>query len=158
MELLTTELSVTELFNTYSYDILAYSASLLKNQDDAKDAVQEVFIRFMKNRENFKENCSVKTWLLIITRNYCYSKLKEKKGPEVSLDESFLKKELFSIETRISLQEALTRLSNNDYELLYLKEFAGYTYKEISEIIGITIPNAKVKLFRIRQQLKEYLK
>jgi len=158
MELLVHELSVAELFNTYSYDVLAYSASLLKNRDDAKDALQEVFIRFMKSRNEFKNNCSVKTWLLIITRNYCYTKLKEKKGAEVTLDESFLLKDSFNIEMHISLQEAFSKLTVDEYELIYLKEFAGYSYKEISEILGITIPNAKVKLFRIRKQLKEYLK
>jgi RNA polymerase sigma-70 factor (ECF subfamily) len=157
MATLETDRSIKEIFDTYSVDILAYAASLLKNKDDAKDALQEVFIRFINSRNGFKEDCSIKTWLLIITRNYCYTKLRQKKAEEVSLDESFLKSESISIESRVTLQEALARLPKEEYELLYLKEVAGYSCSEISSIMDISVPNVKIKLFRIRQHLKELL-
>ena len=158
MTLLAEEISVSELFKTYSHDILCYSASILKNKDDAKDALQEVFIRFINNRHSFKGECSYKTWLLIITRNYCYTKLKQRPINIERLEDNILSHVQDNIDVNISLQDAIAKLSGEENELLYLKEYAGYTYKEISEILEINVNTAKTKLFKIRQQLKEYLK
>ena len=158
METAKEKYSVTTIFKSFYPDILAYSASLLKNSDDAKDAVQEVFIRFMAHQNKFKEDCSIKTWLLIITRNYCYTRLKEKGRNGVVVDDNFRQTGTNNIEIRLILEEAVSKLKTEEYELLYLKEFAGYTYNEISEIMNISVNNAKIRLFRIRQQLKEFLK
>ena len=151
------EISVTELFKTYSHDILYYSASLLKDKDDAKDALQEVFVRYINTRQSFKGDCSYKTWLLIITRNYCLTKLKQRKQQPENLENSILKYDQ-NFELNISLKDGIEKLTDEENELLYLKECAGYSYKEISEILGININTAKTKLFNIRKQLKEYLK
>ncbi|MGE5412392.1 MAG: RNA polymerase sigma factor [Clostridiales bacterium] len=67
-----------ELYKMYSDDILRYSFSILKDYEEAKDMVHEVFIRYFENENSFKGACSYKTWLLIITRNLFFSKLKSK--------------------------------------------------------------------------------
>jgi len=51
----------------------------MKNEDDAKDVVQEVFLRCNKKLGSFRGDCTEKTWLMIIARNYCYKILKTKK-------------------------------------------------------------------------------
>lgn len=158
MTFLEKDISVTELFKTYSYDILAYSASLLKNKEDAKDALQEVFIRFINSQNSFNGNCSYKTWLLVITRNYCFTKLKQRNNNIETIEENISKNDLANIDLNITLKDAMASLSEEENELLYLKEYGGYSYKEISEILDININTAKTKLFRIRQQLKAYLK
>ena len=71
-------ISLPELYERYSKDIFRYSFSILKNEDDAKDAVQEVFVKYAENESSFKRNCSYKTWFLVLTRNYCFNKTKSK--------------------------------------------------------------------------------
>ena len=151
------EISVTELFKTYSHDILCYSASILKSKDDAKDALQEVFVRYINSQKNFKGNCSYKTWLLIITRNYCFTQISQRKLQAENFENNSLNYN-HDFELNISLKDGIDKLTDEENELLYLKEYAGYSYKEISEILGININTAKTKLFNIRKQLKEYLK
>lgn len=150
--------TVTELFNSYSNDILNYSLSLLKNYDDAKDALQDVFVKFINNQNSFRGECSYKTWLLTITRNYCYDRLDGKAKQPERIDENFLKVYEPRLDDIISLNDALSKLSQEEFELIYLREYACHSYQEMAEILGISIDNVKVKLFRVRQLLRKYLK
>ena len=52
----------------------------------------------------------------------------------------------------------MNRLSAEQSELIYLKDYEGYSYKEIAELTGLSFENVKIKLFRARQQLRNYLK
>lgn len=153
-----TERNITDLYSEYSDEILAYSISLLKNYDDAKDAVQEVFIRFMKSRNDFKGNCSYKTWLLVITRNYCYTLLKKKSGQPIRLDEAVISDKEANLEDAISLRSMLESLNREDSEIIYLRMYAGHSYEEIAEILGITVNNVGLRLFKLKKQLRNYLK
>jgi RNA polymerase sigma-70 factor (ECF subfamily) len=150
--------NVKELFEDYSDDILNYSLSLLKNYDDAKDAVQEVFIRFIKSQDSFRGECSYKTWLLTITRNYCFGKMNGKGRQPERIDDNFIKIYEPDIDGIISLKDALDKLNEEDTELIYLREYAGHSYREIAEILDISVDNVKVKLFRVREHLRKYLK
>ncbi len=152
------EKTVKELFSSYSDDILNYSMSLLKDSDDAKDAVQEVFIRFINSQSSFRGDCSYKTWLLVITRNYCYKKLNGKANQPVLIDENFQRTYEPKLEEKITLNDALKKLNSEEFELVYLREYACHSYHEIAEILGITVDNVKVKLFRVREHLRKYLK
>jgi RNA polymerase sigma-70 factor (ECF subfamily) len=151
------EKSINESISAYYGDIFRYSLSLLRNYEDAQDAVQDVFIRFMQSSSTFRGECSIKTWLLVITRNYCLKKLSSKKSPHITADESLLAFYELNIETRITLNDALTKLSIDEYELIYLREYADYSYQEIAEILGINIDSVRMKLFRVRKVLKKYI-
>lgn len=149
---------VKDLFNRYSKDVLHYSMSLLKDHDDAKDALQEVFIRFIDSYKSFRGECSHKTYLLVITRNYCYNKLGGKAGKDLPLDEAMAAGSGYSIEDKITLNDAMKKLGKEEFELIYLREYACHSYQEISEILGISVDNVKIRLFRVRDKLRKYLK
>jgi RNA polymerase sigma-70 factor, ECF subfamily len=152
-------ISLPELYEKYSKDIFKYSYSILKNIDDAKDAVQEVFVKYSEGESSFKGNCSYKTWLLIITRNYCYNKIKSKNynndGLDNYIDNKFYEKDY---DSQITIKNALMELSAEHNELIYLLEYEGYSYKEIAEITEQSLENVKIKIFRARQQLRKMLK
>ena len=101
--------NVKELFEQYSNDILHYSMSLLKDSDDAKDAVQDVFVKFINTQHTFKGNCSYKTWLLIITRNYCFKKLNGKANLPISIDDNLLETYEPNLDETITLDDAIKK-------------------------------------------------
>lgn len=149
---------VKELYNQYSNDILNYSMSLLKDSDDAKDALQEVFVRFINSHKSFRGECSYKTYLLVITRNYCYKKLNGRAGRIIPIDEALIHPFDSKLDEKITLNDAMKSLNREDFEIIYLREFACHSYQEIADILGISIDNTKVKLFRVREQLRKYLR
>lgn len=152
-------LPLTELYEKFSKDIFRYSLSILKNEDEAKDAVQEVFVKYAESESSFKGDCSQKTWLLVITRNYCYNRISNKGFNSGSIDSEVLRRSYENnFEVVISLKDALKTLTSEQNELLYLLEYEGYSYKEIAELTAQTIENVKIKIYRARKKLREILK
>jgi RNA polymerase sigma-70 factor (ECF subfamily) len=146
-----------ELFERYSNDILRYAYSIVRNTDDAKDVLQDVFLRYHRFEENFRGDCSYKTWLFTITRNICYDKLKTVK---IMKDIDTLKYEPapgFKISDLIELNSALGRLAPEENEIIYLKDFERYSYKEIALILEISLDNVRTKLFRAKRKLRKML-
>jgi len=151
-------LTLSELYEKYSKDIFKYSFSILKNINDANDAVQEVFLKYAQNESSFKGNCSYKTWLLVLTRNYCYNEIKSKNFNNKNIEDYILNKHYeVDFDTRITVKEVLLKLSTEHNELMYLREYEGYSYKEIAEITEQSLENVKIKIFRARQQLRKLL-
>jgi len=153
------ELPLSELYERYSIDVLKYSLSILNNEEEAKDAVQEVFVKYAESESSFRRDCSQKTWLLVIARNYCYNRIQHSSFRKIDLAKAG-ENENYEIDydTNISLREALKMLTSEQNELIYLKEYEGYSYKEIAEITDQSLENVKVKLFRARKKLREILK
>ena len=151
--------SLEELYEKYSDDILRYSYSILKNLEEAEDMVHEVFIRHIESENSFKGDCSYKTWLLVITRNLCFNKLKSSGFANESFEDSCSNEVYESdFELNISIKEAMQKIPSEFSELLYLKEAEGYTYEEIAGLTRLTVENVAVKLYRAKKMLRKILK
>lgn len=147
------------LYERYSMDIYRYALSILKDKDDAKDAVQETFLRYAENEEKFRGDASQKTWLLVTARNYCYSRLRRSENRNERIDTDLCECTCSpEYDSLISLGDALKLLSREMNELLYLKEYCGYSYQEIAGITSQSIENVRIKLFRARRKLKGIMK
>ena len=131
----------------------------MKNEDEAKDAVQEVFVKYLEAENKFQRKASYKTWLLVLTRNYCYNRVKSKDFNNYNLEEKVFSK-IYEVdyETKITIKEALLQLNSDENELIYLREYEGYSYKEIAELTEQSLENIKIKIFRVRKKLREILK
>ncbi|MCC7400079.1 MAG: RNA polymerase sigma factor [Chitinophagaceae bacterium] len=133
--------------------------------DDARDAFQEVLIKIWLNIKNFRGDSQLKTWVTSITINVCLtfiSKAKKKNNlftnfsqleyfdsicehkPDSGLDEEKLN----------FFKEFTTGLPHADRTLvaLYLEEIS---YKEISEITGLSEANARTRIHRIKLLIKK---
>ncbi|MFZ0452837.1 MAG: RNA polymerase sigma factor [Ignavibacteriaceae bacterium] len=152
-------ISVKELYEEYSEDIFRYSYSILKNYEEARDLVQEVFLRHFENEKSFKGGCSYKTWLFIIARNLCYSIRRRKSFNNDTIENYIIKKNYSdTYDINISIRNALLKISAENSELLYLKEYEGYSYLEISKITNLSVENIAVKLYRTKKLLRKHLK
>jgi RNA polymerase sigma-70 factor (ECF subfamily) len=58
----------------------------------------------------------------------------------------------------LDLDQALERLEIKYRAVFVLKEMEGYSHEEIGEILGISVNSARVRLYRARQQLREYMR
>ncbi len=138
------------------------------NQEDRKDMYQEILVNIWKSLDSFRGASAVSTWIYRIAVNTslgftgkAFKHLKlfvntETENISLILDESIEDKlkeeEQFNI-----LQRELNQLSVIDKTLitLLLEEIS---MREIADIIGITEPNVKVKIHRIKEKLKTKLK
>jgi RNA polymerase sigma-70 factor, ECF subfamily len=136
---------------------------LMKNQEDAEDAVQESYLRAFRFFSGF-QGTNFRGWFLQIVRNTCYTALgaRKQRGTEVSLDE-----EVDEIEdpsplppvnvarkaTVETVREAIAALPVEFREAVVLRELEGLSYKEISEVTEVPIGTVMSRLSRARHQL-----
>lgn len=138
------------------------------NPEDQKDMYQEVLVNIWKSLDNFRGDSAISTWVYRVAVNtsltftgkaFRHMKLivnSDTKNLNSFLDDENLKEKLEE-ETRLDkLQVELNQLSVIDKALISLM-LEGLSMKEVADVIGITEPNVKVKIHRIKQQLKDKL-
>ena len=165
----------------YNYDkkVLALALKYVKNEDDAKDIYQDVFIRVFKGLKKFQFKSEFSTWLYRIVTNVCLThKARINKREFISIhsneeEESEYMKNGFDIidenpapdraisSTEISEQVnlALESLSPRQKMIFILKHYEGYKLKEIAEILKCGEGTIKKYLFdavrKMRSQLED---
>lgn len=145
------------------------------NEADAEDLVQETYFKAFKSSHQFQENTNLRAWLFRIQTNTFINKYrKESKNPKaVSFDNiesicTSIEDELNSMSIMQDEQGFLDTLDDDvkraiyslpqDFRLAFLLSVVeGFSYKEISEILGCPMGTVMSKLYRSRQMLKEKL-
>ena len=131
-----------------------------RDEDSLKDLVQEVTLQLWRSHSSFKGNSQLSTWVYRVTLNVCLSQAKKgKRRPEtVPLEWGTSKSEEFDHEKEQidQLYAGIKQLKEADRAiiLLYLED---KSYKEMSEILGITVTNVGVKVNRLKDKLKQMI-
>ena len=157
------------IVDKYKQQAFFIAFRIVKNAEDAHDLSQEAFIKAYKALHTFRLDASFKVWFFQILRNTCISYLRKRKTRK--MDQTISTDELYLVNTDLTpeeiatqsslmeaLKEAIEKLSPARKEVIMLREFKGYSYEEISKIIGISIEKVKSRLYYARQQLSEELK
>lgn len=131
---------------------------LTRNQADADDLVQTSFRKLWENRQNLEIKVA-RSWLFRTAYRSMvdeYRKVKrerEYRNLQVERTMEFQS----SIEEKDLVRKALTVLTDEQKNLILLRDYEGYSYEELCEITGMSMPNVKTTLFRSRKKLKEKL-
>jgi len=136
---------------------------LLRNDQDAEDAVQEAYMRAYKAFSRFRGGDG-KAWFMTILRNVCYTmidKLRKHETPEPFDEEIHQaggeseRQEAFRQKANAeSLHVALENLPTEFREIIVLHDLEGLAYKEIATVIGIPIGTVMSRLARARGRLR----
>jgi RNA polymerase sigma factor (sigma-70 family) len=136
---------------------------LMQNEQDARDMVQEAYLRAFKFFSGVRGETG-RAWLLRIVRNVCYDHLKKRKvhSSDAELenipDDSSPENELQVKSEVQAVRSALASLPEDFRTVLVLREMEELSYREISEITQVPIGTVMSRLARGRQQLAEVLK
>ena len=136
---------------------------LLRNDQDAEDAVQDAYLRAYKAFSRFRGGDG-KAWLMTILRNVCYTTIKKSRSRETSepFDEEIHQaagqtemREAFRQKADAeALQGALEKLPEEFREIIVLHDLEGLAYKQIATVIGIPIGTVMSRLARARGRLR----
>lgn len=142
----------------YADNVFRFIVKNLKNIEDARDVVQTAFERLWKNREDV-DNEKCKSYLFTISYNLMIDHIRKNK--RITLKENFNEDIKIDYqknnELQKILQKALNTLNETQRSLIMLKDYEGYSYQEIGEIMSLNESQVKVYLHRARLILKEYL-
>tara|TARA_Y100000589_G_scaffold3897_2_gene3479 strand:- start:12831 stop:13385 length:555 start_codon:yes stop_codon:yes gene_type:complete len=151
------------LYNLYYERIFLFLLRRSENENIAQDLTQQTFIKAMINIEKFEfKGFPFSSWLYRIglnELNLYYRNNKKKRAISIDSNEipeltEELPNESNPSLTNENLIKALNFLSEAEVTLVEMKYFEKRSHQEISEILGITVANAKVKLHRIIKKMK----
>ena len=152
-----------DILNEHKRLLYKVTYSYCRNSDDRKDLEQEIIIQLWKSLKNYNQEFKLSTWIYKIALNVAishYRKDVKRKATNEPCDEAIFQiaAEEDCNEAYINKSELLYKFINKLDELnkaiiiLYLED---KSYKEISEIIGLTETNVGTKINRIKRKLKE---
>ena len=127
----------------------------LRNSDDVEDAVQSIFLKFLKSNKTFKDHGHEKAWFIVTTRNYCRDILRSWwKSQRIDLDALPELTYWDNIEHSREVLTKLLKLPEKYKTVLYLYYFEEYSIKEISNLLKRKESTIQTQLSRGRDLLK----
>ncbi len=154
-----------------------YAAALryTKNPEDARDLVQDTYLKAFTSFHQFEEGTNLRAWLYrVLTTTFINTYRKDQRRPQVAQAEledwQLAEAQSHTSDLGKSAEaEALENLPDNDIKralqeipeefrmVVYLADVEGFSYKEIAEIVGIPAGTVMSRLSRGRKQLREKL-
>jgi RNA polymerase sigma-70 factor (ECF subfamily) len=150
--------------NAYSiiverYKRFAYSVALgyVANADDALDISQVAFIKAYRGLKRFDYTKPFSPWFYRIIKNVCMTFLKKRQREYVGIleyTEEMRRKNDRADDRKRVLLKKVEELDKDEQELINLRYFQGYSYKEIAEILCCPIGTVMSRLFHVKKKLK----
>ena len=149
-----------EILRYLGDDVYGFAYHFVKNKEDASDITQDVFLKIWKKFHTFKEESSLKSWILQITRNTCISYLKSRHYQISREDGDFGKTASESQDNELlpDLRSCVETLPPEMKTPLVLYHFMSCRYEEIARILDLPLNTVKARIRRGRLMLVKHLK
>lgn len=157
-----------ELYRRYSPRVYAKSLTMLADEAEARDAVQDVFERALRRIGGFRAEAKFSTWLYAITNNHCIDRLRlreRRRAREAALPEDLLDAAGPSATTELAaggdwleeqspeaIAHILDRLGELDRAALVLRYMDGLSTADLATTLGLGESAAKMRLKRARDR------
>jgi RNA polymerase sigma-70 factor, ECF subfamily len=167
----------TGLVEKYQQPVLNFVFRSLRDEAEAEDVAQNVFLQVYKSRARYERTAKFSTWLFTIARNLCLNEIRRRsRHPAESLEEThpentdlpsrqyedkkgFLPTEnLLHGELASKIEEALAGLPEAQRTAILLCRQDELSYEEIAKVLGCSLSATKSLIHRGRENLKEKLK
>ena len=155
------------LYRRYRLTVLQIARKIMGNEQDAEDAVQEIFERVLDKIGQFRHEASFSSWLRVLAANVCKDILRKKsrhptesfedfvvnengvKAPSISQEESLIMQELLE-----NLQDKIGRLKKEHQRLIVLRYMDGLSYRKIAQLLDCSQSQVKSRLHQARKKLR----
>lgn len=157
---------VESLIKKYSSRLLHYLCGHTYSREDAEDLLQDIFVSVYEHNNEFDPSrCNEEAWLYIIAKRKLVSYYRAFKRNE-SIDEmedyqlpgdNSMAQATNLMACRQAVAKALSGLDERSRDIVVLKYFSGFTYKEIGEKLGISEGNARVICSRSLEKMQNLI-
>jgi len=163
-----------ELYMRHRLKTYRTTLRILRNQQDAEDAVQRAFQRALVNLERFREDSTFSTWLTRIAINEALMVLRQRRSPEPLYknnldvaqgdagmeiaDSGPTPEEIHrESERRAALLQAIGRLRKKLRIVILHRELGGLTSAQTARLLGLTVAAVKARAYHARRSLRKHL-
>lgn len=167
--------SIQYLVNNYQKNVIKTAYYFVANMEDAEDLSQEVFLEILKSVGRFKKNASLYTWIYRITVNKSLDHLRSKKRRNVlhqlgtfikvsndgtnrnDTEPAVMDNRNDDKEKRKILDNAVNSLPENQKIAFILNKYDELSYKEIAEIMNLSLSSVESLIHRAKMNLQKKL-
>ncbi|MEI6193323.1 MAG: sigma-70 family RNA polymerase sigma factor [Verrucomicrobiota bacterium] len=165
------------LVEKYKQPLHNFIHRTLRDEAEAEDLAQNVFLQVYKSRDRYKRTAKFSTWLFTIARNLCLNEIRRRsRHPAEALEETHSENEdqpqrqyedrkvllatdnVLHSELAGKIEEALAELPENQRTAILLCRQDELSYEEIAEVLDCSLSATKSLIHRGRETLKEKLK
>lgn len=142
--------------NEFSNGLYRFALKLIKDESSAQDLVQDAYEKVWIKIDSIEAE-KVKSYLFRIVYNKFLDDKKRNKVIyfEEYLDEPFIDQQTSDL--KVILNKALSTLPVIQKSAILLRDYEGYSYDEIGEILELNASQVKVYIYRARKQLQQYI-
>lgn len=139
---------------------------MVRSRDDAKDVVQEAYIRVQRHLPDFQRDAAFSTWLYRVVVNLCLDWHRKRKyiDPKVESNDRVVtspgpspEAQTQDRELHVLLEEGMATLSEHHRAVLVLFEIEGLSYEEIAEVTQSRVGTVMSRLFYARKKMQQFL-
>lgn len=144
------------IIRTFERQIYTYCYYMLKNREEAEDALQEIFIKLYRSIQKYEHQVSFSSWLYKIAYYHCMDMFRKKSRQKKTL---FLQKEIQELEHQHlqenipEVEQLLMSLKLEEKHLVLLRAVEQYSFEEIGQIMECKPATLRKKYERIRKKL-----
>lgn len=163
------QIALEKLYTCYFYDLLRYSMMYVSSEHDAEEIVSDTFLTVWENRKNLLKLSNFNAYIYTIVRNKSISSFRTSHTQDVNLENTPIdifaytdvtpEDELISKEKVAEINSAINSLPNKCKMAFKLVKENNLKYKEVAEILNISIKTLEAHLTlavkKIRESLKE---
>lgn len=141
----------------YSNRVCRFVDKMLINRDAAKDLTQEAFLKLWENKDKV-DPAKAHSWLFTTAYRLSLEFIRQNKRYDQGSPFPDFGIEPVNPDLQKILQHAFTLLTDQQKSILLLKDYEGYSYEEIGEMLNLNESQVKVYIFRARKRIKDYIK
>ncbi|WP_313126746.1 RNA polymerase sigma factor [Proteiniclasticum ruminis] len=153
--------ALDELYHLTERALYAFCVSLTRDHELSREIMQETYLKVLSAAHLYKPMGKPLAWMFTIAKNIYYTEYKKRSRVQLE-DTSLLGNDkrfsyVTDLEDRMVLEHVLSRLSEEEREIILLYAVSGMKHKEISESLGLKLSTVLSKYHRGLKKLRTYL-
>lgn len=153
--------ALDQLYHSTSASIYSFALSILKNPHDAEDVLHDCYLNIYAGAEGYRSSGKPMAWILTITKNLCYQKLRERQKtadlPQEDWEPWLIANEGLSQEDKVMIRQCMELLSDEERQIVSLHAVAGFRHREIAELLSLPLSTVLSKYHRAIKKLRQHL-
>lgn len=148
--------ALSDLYVATKEAIYGFALSILKNIHEAEEVLQEVYIKIYQSADLYKPNDKPLAWILTITKNLAYMRIRQKKNYVDILElEHTLVSNNDDIENKLFIETIFQYISDEERNILTLHSLSGFKHREIAKMLDMPLATVLSKYNRAIKKIKK---
>jgi RNA polymerase sigma-70 factor (ECF subfamily) len=154
------------LYNRYKKKLYYFSLSYLKNNEEAEETVQMIFISIWEHRKSLDVTRSIKNYIYKSAVNYIYNYLKKKavrrsyienelQKPEESINPTY--DQIFYMELEKRINTIISSLPSQQQKIFHLSRFEKLSHEEIAKKLDLSVRTVENQIYKVLKVIRKYL-